>query len=253
MRRFTTAFVTVLTLAAVVGIVPSVRAPAYGRDTAPSEFTFAEVAAQAGLSALTTYGGKTSNKYLLETTGSGVAAIDYDADGWSDLFFVNGTTLEGFPKGTEPTAHLYRNRGNGTFEDVTMKAGVALTGWGQAACAGDYDNDGYPDLYVTFWGQNRMLHNMGDGTFVDVTSASGLATRQRWGAGCAFIDVDRDGLLDVCGELYRSRSQDRTGSGIWPMSLQRVASLRSAGTDRREERSLSKPGQGPVRGRVRRR
>jgi hypothetical protein len=190
------AFILALAMATVPTVWP-VRAPAHGADAAPLGFTFSDIAADAGLSAVTTYGGKTTNRYLLETTGSGVAAIDYDADGWLDLFFVNGTTLEGFPKGAEPTSHLYRNRRNGTFEDVTQKAGVALTGWGQAACVGDYDNDGYPDLYVTFWGQNRLLHNRGNGTFEDVTAASGLITPRRWGAGCAFIDVDRDGRLDL--------------------------------------------------------
>ena len=150
----------------------------------------------------TTYGGQRANKYLLETTGCGVAMLDYDNDGLVDLFFVNGTTLEGFPPGTEPTSHLYRNRGNGTFEDVTAKAGLALTGWGQGACAGDYDNDGFVDLFVTFWGQNRLFHNRGDGTFEDVTASAGLVTKPRWGAGCAFVDYDRDGLLDLFAANY---------------------------------------------------
>ena len=160
-------------------------------------FSFTDVARDAGLVAVTTFGGQRTNKYLLETTGCGVVAFDYDNDGWLDLFFVNGTTLEGFPAGKEPTSHLYRNRGNGTFDDVTPKAGLALAGWGQGACAGDYDNDGDEDLYVTFWGQNRLFRNGGDGTFQEVTAEAGLVTRSRWGAGCAFVDVDRDGLLDL--------------------------------------------------------
>jgi enediyne biosynthesis protein E4 len=166
------------------------------------EFSFADVAREAGLTAVTTYGGQKTNTYLLETTGCGVAMFDYDNDGNLDLFFVNGTTLEGFPPGQEPTSRLYRNRGDGTFEDVTVKAGVALRGWGQAACAGDYDNDGFEDLYVTFWGQNRLLRNRGNATFEDVTTRAGLVTKARWGAGCAFVDIDRDGLLDLFAANY---------------------------------------------------
>ena len=168
----------------------------------PLGFSFVDVAREAGLTAKTVYGGERTNKYLLETTGCGVAMFDYDNDGWLDLFFVNGTTLEGFPRSQEPTSHLYRNRGDGTFEDVTARAGLALAGWGQGACAGDYDNDGYTDLYVTFWGQNRLFRNRRDGTFEDVTARAGLTTKARWGAGCAFVDVDRDGLLDVFAANY---------------------------------------------------
>ena len=166
------------------------------------EFSFTDVAHEAGLTAVTVYGGQKTNKFLLETTGCGVAMFDYDNDGFIDLFFPNGSTLEGFPRGQEPTSHLYRNRGDGTFEDTTAKAGLALPGWGQAACAGDYDNDGYDDLYVTFWGQNRLFRNQRDGTFTDVTSRAGLTTKTRWGAGCAFIDFDRDGLLDLFAANY---------------------------------------------------
>jgi hypothetical protein len=163
---------------------------------------FIDIARDAGLSAVTVYGGRGTNKYLLETTGTGVALIDYDDDGWLDIFLVNGTTLEGFPRGAEPTSHLYRNRRNGTFEDVTARAGLALTGWGQGACVGDYDNDGHDDLYVTFWGQNRLLRNRGTGAFEDVTATAGLTTRRRWGAGCAFLDIDRDGFLDLFAANY---------------------------------------------------
>jgi hypothetical protein len=165
-------------------------------------FSLVDVAREAGVTAVTTYGGEKTNKYLLETTGTGVAMFDYDNDGWLDLFFVNGTTLEGFPAAAEPASHLYRNRGDGTFEDTTAKADLALRGWGQGACAGDYDNDGYTDLYVTFWGQNRLFHNRRDGTFADVTERAGLVTSRRWGAGCAFIDFDRDGLLDLFAANY---------------------------------------------------
>ena len=169
---------------------------------APLRFSFVDRAREAGLTATTVYGGQRTNKYLLETTGCGVASLDYDNDGFLDLFFVNGSTLEGFATASAPTSHLYRNRGDGTFEDVTAKAGAGLVGWGQGACAGDYDNDGFEDLYVTFWGQNRLLRNRGNGTFEDVTDRAGLTTRTRWGAGCAFVDVNRDGLLDLFAANY---------------------------------------------------
>jgi hypothetical protein len=161
-------------------------------------FSFTNVAQQAGLTAVTVFGGQETNRYLLETTGCGAAFFDYDGDGRLDVFLVNGTTLEGFPKGQEPTNHLYRNKGDGTFEDVTARAGLAASGWGQGVCAGDYDNDGHEDLAVTYWGQNRLYHNRGDGTFEDVTARAGLASpRTRWGTGCAFLDYDRDGRLDL--------------------------------------------------------
>ena len=116
---------------------------------------------------------------------------------------MNGTTLEGFPKGQEPTNHLYRNRGDGTFEDTTRRAGLAQGGWGQGVCAGDYDNDGREDLFVTYFGQNRLYRNRGDGAFDDVTQRAGLASaRTRWGTGCAFLDYDRDGRLDLIVANY---------------------------------------------------
>jgi enediyne biosynthesis protein E4 len=177
---------------------PGSSARASSPDTPPLDFSFANVARAAGLDSPTVYGGASSNKYLLETTGTGVAAIDYDHDGWLDLFFVNGSTLEGFPAGRAPTNHLYRNKGDGGFEDVTAKAGLAASGWGQGACVGDYDNDGYDDLFVSYWGRNRLYHNRGNGTFEDVTASAGVAnTRTRWGTGCAFLDYDRDGRLDL--------------------------------------------------------
>ncbi len=184
--------------AVVVGLLA--QASSQAPPTLP--FSFTDVAAGAGLTAVTVYGGRGTNKYLLETTGTGVALMDYDADGWLDIFLVNGTTLEGTPRGSEPTSHLYRNLENGKFEDVTSRAGLALTGWGQGACVGDYDNDGRDDLYVTFWGQSRLFRNRGAGAFEDVTSAAGLATPRRWGAGCAFADVDRDGFLDLFAANY---------------------------------------------------
>ena len=185
----------------LAGAAVSVAVPVARQSPLP--FAFANVAREAGLTARTVYGGTDTNKYLLETTGCGAAAFDYDNDGWMDVFLVNGSVLEGFPEGKEPTGHLYRNRGNGTFEDVTDRAGLRQAGWGQAACTGDYDNDGNADLYVTYWGQNRLFRNNGDGTFTDVTDRAGLVDkRKRWGAGCAFLDYDRDGRLDLIAANY---------------------------------------------------
>ena len=168
------------------------------QDASPPAFAFANVAREAGLDAVTTFGGTDANKYLLETTGTGVAFIDYDGDGLLDLFFVNGSTLDGFAPAKAPTNHLYRNTGRGTFEDVTAAAGLAASGWGQGACVGDYDNDGRDDLFVTYWGRNRLYHNDGHGKFEDVTRSAGLDQgRTRWGTGCAFLDYDRDGRLDL--------------------------------------------------------
>jgi enediyne biosynthesis protein E4 len=172
------------------------------RPAAPA-FSFVNTAREAGLTAITVYGGKDTNKFLLETTGCGVAVLDIDNDGWLDLFIVNGSVLEGFPSGQVPMGHLYRNRRDGTFEDVTAKSGIVQTGWGQAACSGDYDNDGADDLFVTSWGQNHLYRNRGDGTFEDVTIGAGLQTKKaRWGAGCAFLDYDRDGRLDLFAANY---------------------------------------------------
>jgi hypothetical protein len=181
--------------AAVAGVLLSIGAA--GKPDVP--FSFRDVGRQAGLDAVTIFGGRETNRYLLETTGTGVAMFDYDGDGLQDLFFVNGTTLQGFPKGQEPRPHLYRNIGKATFEDVTESAGLRdQWGWGQGACAGDYDNDGAPDLFVTYFGQNRLYHNTGHGRLEEVTSAAGLTqSRTRWNTGCAFVDYDRDGRLDL--------------------------------------------------------
>ncbi len=176
------------------------HAPASSTNVSPSAppVHFVDIAAQAGLTARTEAGGEKAKKYIIETTGAGAAAVDFDNDGWPDIFLVQGSRLEGFPPGQEPTSHLYRNNRDGTFTDVTQKAGVGLTGWGQGVCAGDYDNDGWVDLFVTFWGHNVLLHNNGDGTFTDVTKKAGLwQANVNWSTGCAFLDYDRDGHLDL--------------------------------------------------------
>ena len=159
---------------------------------------FINVARESGLNAKTIYGGEHKNKYLLETTGCGVAFYDYDNDGWLDIFLVNGSRLEGFPAGSEPTSHLFKNNRDGTFTDVTLKAGVDHSGWGQGCCIGDYDNDGWEDLFVTYFGKNVLYHNNGDGTFTDVSQKAAIAGNgKRWNTGCAFVDYDRDGKLDL--------------------------------------------------------
>jgi enediyne biosynthesis protein E4 len=164
----------------------------------PLGLQFVDVATQAGLNAKTIYGGEGKNKYLLETTGCGVAFYDYDEDGWIDIFLVNGWRLEGFAKEQEPTCHLFKNNRDGTFTDVTAKAGLAHSGWGQGCCVGDYDNDGHDDLFVSYYGQNVLFHNNGDGTFTDVTKKAGLfQPKERWNSGCAFLDYDRNGHLDL--------------------------------------------------------
>ena len=163
---------------------------------------FEDVSARAGITVPTTYGGVSNNRYILETTGCGAAFIDYDNDGWQDLFLVNGTTLDAGSQNA-PCSRLFHNNRDGTFADVTRKAGLERSGWGQGVCVGDFDNDGFDDLFVTYWGQNVLYRNNGDGTFTDVTRKSGLwSPETRWGSGCAFLDYDRDGHLDLFVSNY---------------------------------------------------
>src|SRR3989454_446925 len=137
--------------------------------------TFRDVARQAGINFVNVFGGAKAKRYLLETTGSGVAWIDYDRDGYPDLFLVNGTTIEGFPPNQAPTNRLFHNNHDGAFTDVTAKAGLLHSGWGQGACVGDYDNDGWDDIFVTYYGKNLLYHNNGNGTFTDVSEKAGVA------------------------------------------------------------------------------
>ena len=164
----------------------------------PLGVLFTDVAKEAGLHVKTIFGGEHRNKYLLETTGCGAAFFDYDQDDWVDIFLVNGWRFEGFPKGQEPVCHLFKNNRDGTFTDVTLKAGLARSGWGQACCVGDYNNDGWNDLFVSYYGQNALFRNNGNGTFAEVTKEAGLLqSRLRWNSGCSFVDYDKDGHLDL--------------------------------------------------------
>ena len=167
----------------------------------PFDAHFVDVASSAGLRAPTIYGGVETKKYILESTGCGCAFIDYDNDGWMDLFLLSGTRLEGAPAGA--TSRLYKNNRDGTFTDVTERAGLGAAGWASGVCVGDYNNDGFDDLFCTAFGQNTLYRNNGDGTFTDVTKAAGLLGAQpRWGAGCSFLDYDRDGHLDLFVSNY---------------------------------------------------
>ena len=164
-----------------------------------SPVTFVDVASQAGLNAPNVWGGVDRKRYIVEAKGSGLAFFDYDNDGWLDIYLTNGTRLDAhWAPGTAPTSHLFKNNRDGTFTDVTAKSGLARTGWQTGVCVGDYDNDGWDDLFCCFWGHNVLFHNNGDGTFTDVTRKAGLYNQQiRWGAGCTWLDYDRDGRLDL--------------------------------------------------------
>ena len=167
----------------------------------PFHACFTDIAAQAGLHAPLIYGGAAQKTYILETVGCGCALIDYDNDGWLDVFLLSGTRFDGAPPGT--TNRLYKNNRDGTFTDVTEKAGLTRTGWASAVAIGDYDNDGFDDLFLTYWGQNVLYRNNGDGTFTDVTEKAGLLhAGTRWGSGCTFVDYDRDGHLDLFVSNY---------------------------------------------------
>jgi hypothetical protein len=167
----------------------------------PLPVSFVNVAREAGLRAKTIFGDERKNRYLVETTGCGVAFYDYDHDGWLDLFFVNGSRFQAAFSEGPPTNRLYKNNRDGTFTDVTKKAGLVHHGWGQGVCVGDYDNDGFDDLFVSYWGENKLYRNRGDGTFEDVSRQAGITNGggkiPRWNTGCAFVDYNRDGLLDL--------------------------------------------------------
>ena len=179
-----------------------VRAQPRGKPSGrPFNARLTDVAAGAGLTQPTVYGAVDAKSYVLEVVGCGVAFIDYDNDGWIDLFVLCGTRLEGAPAGA--TNRLYKNNRDGTFTDVTEKAGLTRSGWASAVAVGDYDNDGFDDLFVTYYGHNVLYRNNGDGTFSDVTAKAGLLQAAvRYGSGCTWVDYDRDGHLDLCVATY---------------------------------------------------
>ncbi|MDE0398742.1 MAG: CRTAC1 family protein [Candidatus Poribacteria bacterium] len=155
---------------------------------------FTDVTAQLGIE-FRHANGESGQKYFIEPIGSGVALFDFDNDGDLDLYLVNGSDLPGATAPIPPTNRLYRNDGD-TFTDVTMQAAVGDTGYGLGCCVGDYNNDGFTDLYVTNYGANVLYHNNGDGTFTDVTVSAGVEG-DRFSSGCAFVDLDADGYLDL--------------------------------------------------------
>ena len=174
-------------------------------QTLPSwPVTFTDVAERAGLVHPSIYGGIDRKRFIIETNGCGTAFVDYDNDGWIDALVLSGTRLapggriDSTDERDRAPSRLYRNRHDGTFQDVTTRAGLTKIGWASSVCAGDYDNDGFVDLFVTYYGANVLYRNRGDGTFEDATARAGLQTSTvRWGSGCTFIDYDRDGRLDL--------------------------------------------------------
>ena len=176
-------------------VTRSAETPSSTKTDFPVSFT--DIAAAAGLSTPTIYGGLERKRYIIETNGCGVAFVDFDNDGWLDVLILSGTRIDLSSK-ERPTNRLYRNNRNGTFTEVTDKAGLRRTGWASSVCVGDYDNDGNEDLFLTYWGQNVLYRNNGNGTFSDLTEKVGLSTQgTRWGSGCTFVDYDRDGNLDL--------------------------------------------------------
>ena len=170
---------------------------------------FIDVARQARIDHATLYGSPNSKDYIIESIGCGCAFLDYDNDGWMDILVLGGSKLTGSDQGI--TNRLYRNNRDGTFRDVTVEAGLTKTGWACGVCVGDYNNDGFDDLFLTYWGQNVLYRNNGNGTFTDVTREAGLlGPATRWGTGCTFLDYDRNGHLDLFVSNYTGFDLART-------------------------------------------
>lgn len=177
-------------------------APKAAASGKPFPARFTDIAVAAGVTGKLTAGGEKTKKYIIEANGAGLALLDFDQDGWLDIFTVNSSRLEAAPK--DATNRLYRNLRNGKFSDVTSAAGLARGGWGNGVCAGDVDNDGFPDLYVTYWGPNVLYRNTGKGGFEDITAKAGAAGPEKeWSSGCTFLDYDRDGKLDLFFASYQ--------------------------------------------------
>lgn len=203
--RLLTALVALLPLPLPAQGVATRNATPEARPSAsglPWPVQFTDVATEAGLRMSFVSGGDKTKKYIIEANGSGVALLDFDNDGWLDVFLVNGSRLEGAP--VTATNRLFRNDGKGHFADVSAAAGITQKGWGNGVCAGDYDNDGFTDLYVAYWGPNLLLRNTGKGRFENVASTAGVAGPEKeWSSGCTFLDFDRDGLLDLFVTSYQ--------------------------------------------------
>jgi hypothetical protein len=168
----------------------------------PFHAKFHDVSAEAGLRMRFVSGGEKTKKYIVEANGTGVAFLDYDGDGWTDIFLVNGSRLQPPPR--DASNRLYRNLRNGKFADVTVEAGLVRSGWGNSVCAGDFDNDGYTDLYVTYWGPNVLYRNLGTAKFTEVTGKAGVSgPPKQWSTGCTFLDYDGDGHLDLFFASYQ--------------------------------------------------
>jgi len=174
---------------------PPTRSVPAAPPGAPSTVRFTDITRESGVGVFQHVSGGAAKNFIIETTGSGVGLLDFDRDGWLDIYLVNGGTLEPRPGGV-PAAALFRNNGDRTFRDVTSSAGVGNERWGQGVCVGDVDNDGAPDLYVTNFGPNRLFRNLGDGGFTDIAAKAGVAV-DSWSTGCAFGDYDADGWLDL--------------------------------------------------------
>ena len=180
------------------GVRPTARVKSSGL---PFDARFVNVARQAGLTRPVIYGGVNRSNYILESMGCGCALLDYDNDGWLDVLLLTGRRFEETP--ADSTIRLYRNNRDGTFTDVTAKSGLGRSVWACGITVGDYDNDGWDDIFVTCWGDNLLFHNNGDGTFSDVTKSAGLSHGgTRYGSGCTWIDYDRDGKLDLFVSHY---------------------------------------------------
>ena len=190
--------------AALAAVVAAVAVAGQPTD-ADWNVRFTDVAGPAGLRQPTVYGGADRKRFILETNGSGTAFIDYDRDGWLDALILSGTRLQDglrreveWTPQTAPRTRLYRNRGDATFDDVTDRSGLDRVGWASAVCAGDYDADGWTDLFITYYGQNALYRNRAGASFEDVSAKAGLRNGPpRWGAGCTFLDHDLDGDLDL--------------------------------------------------------
>jgi enediyne biosynthesis protein E4 len=171
------------------------------KDAAVLFSRFTDVAAPAGLTHSTIFADPDHATYIVENVGGGCAFFDYDNDGWMDIFLISGRRLDSVPPGS--TNRLYKNNRDGTFTDVTEKAGLTSAGWAIGVCVGDYNNDGFEDLFLTYYGQNRLYRNNGDGTFTNVTEKAGLLQPGvHSGSGCTFVDYNRDGLLDLFVSNY---------------------------------------------------